>query len=280
MKYLYLICFLFSLNSVSQTTNKEALAYNIGLGSIVGGIGSVINKEENEKWHKVFLKGLWQGALGGYFVYEGKKKIYKFSETQNYKDAWASKLLFSTGNSVIQNAASNRDFWSKFILTIGFNRVEIETQNNFKVNYQVSPLSLVSTIHYSTVGKFNIEETLKTGTFIFTKFDSFNKSDIKGEALWNNIFIVDKRDYFKTLSHEIIHIYQNQEFQYFNSLLIGPKEKLIQNKLLRSLDDYIYFDFHLLAYLNLYNLQNNENCHYNNLFEQEANFYSFQNKCN
>jgi len=83
MRYLFtLICFLFVLKTYSQSTNTEAALYNIGLGSIFSGVGALINKKPNERWDKVLIKGMGQGALGGLLVYESKNLIGKIEKKQ------------------------------------------------------------------------------------------------------------------------------------------------------------------------------------------------------
>lgn len=276
------VVLLLCLNLNSQNNNGEALAYNVGLGSFFGGIGAVINKDKNQKWHRAFLKGFWQGALGGYVVYEGKKRIYDFSRTKDYKYAWASKIIYSAGNSMIENAASNKDLWAKWNITIGFNRIEFETQEKFKVNYQLMPLSLISTIHTATKGKFNFEESVKTGVFIFTTMDENNLSlSLTGETFRNNILLLDTGEkFYNILPHEIIHTYQHQDFQNINTFFIKNKKEYINNELLKKLDKFIYLDLHSLMLEGLYNLEKSDKCYYDNFFEQEANFYSLRLNCN
>ena len=266
----------------SQNNDREALAYNIGLGSVFGAIGAVINKDKSQKWHKVFIKGVWQGALGGYVVFEEKKRIYDFSRTKDYKYAWASKILYSAGNSMIENAASNKDFWAKWTLTIGFNRIEFKTQDKFKLNYQLMPISLLGTIYYATKGKFNFKESAKTGVLIFTtSYEENLVLNTTGQALRNNILLLDSGEqFFEALPHEIIHTYQHQDFQNINTFFTSSKKSMIKNDFLKKIDKYIYIDLHSLALEGIYNLERSEKCHFHNIFEQEANFYSARSKCN
>ena len=65
LNYNYLIIFLLLLfysKNNAQSNNTEMALYNIGLGSLFSGVGALINKEKNEKWHKVFFKGMSQGC--------------------------------------------------------------------------------------------------------------------------------------------------------------------------------------------------------------------------
>lgn len=56
----------------SQNNYTEAALFNIGIGSVFSGIGAVINKDPQERFGKVLFKGMAQGALGGYLVFESK----------------------------------------------------------------------------------------------------------------------------------------------------------------------------------------------------------------
>ena len=73
-----IIIFLALFSSTQTYTQNSELEYgllNIASGAIVGGIGAVINKNSNQKIHKALGKGLAQGALGGYLVFESKRLL-------------------------------------------------------------------------------------------------------------------------------------------------------------------------------------------------------------
>jgi len=283
MKYsILLITFLICFKISAQKNDSEAIAYNVGLGSFFGGVGAIINKDKNQKWHKAFLKGLWQGALGGYVVYESKKRVYDFSRTKDYKYAWASKILYSAGNSIIENAASNKNFWAKWHITIGFNRIEFNTQKKFKIKYQLLPFSLFSAIQTSTKGKFDFKTSIKTGFLIFkTTNTNIFPEGFDGFTFRNSILLLDSGEkFFVVLPHEMIHTYQEEDFQFINTFFIKTKEKFLKNTFLKKIDKYIYFDGNTFLNGWLYNIERSGKCYYNNFFEQEANFYSLRLNCN
>ena len=60
----------------SQDQQRTLLVYNVGLGAITSGIGAVINKPKHTDWKKYFIKGLWQGSIGGLVNYSSKKALY------------------------------------------------------------------------------------------------------------------------------------------------------------------------------------------------------------
>ncbi len=131
---------IFALNnhSLSQNTKQEFGLYNIGLGSIVGGIGAIINKKPDEKTGKVLIKGMWQGALGGAVVYQSKLLVGQITEKQDFVYAWPASLTNSIGNSIIENACLNKNFYEQINFNVGFNRFEVYPTNNFKLKSLLS----------------------------------------------------------------------------------------------------------------------------------------------
>ena len=167
-----LLFFIFSVTiAFSQNSKQDFGLYNIGLGSVVGGIGAIINKKSNEKFGNVLIKGIWQGALGGAVVYQSKILIGKISENQNLNYAWIGSISNSIGNSIIENAALNKKFYEQINLNIGFNRIEIFTVDKFHIKYKLMPISLILLSYVATKSKFELETSLKTGQFnaIFIK---------------------------------------------------------------------------------------------------------------
>jgi len=169
--YFYiLVGFLLVISPTIQAQHKndfEAGLFNIGFGGIIGGIGAVINKKPTQKTGKVFLKGLYQGALGGYLLFESKRLVGKFSKTGNYGYIWPSKLVNSAGVSIIENAAANRNLWEQWHINFGFNRFEFYTKDKFKISYKIMPFAFSNVIYGFTQGKMSIKESLKTGSFVF-----------------------------------------------------------------------------------------------------------------
>jgi len=53
--YTLLFLFLSSIYSNAQQNDTQAALYNIGLGSLFGGVGAMINKKPQEKLDKVFF---------------------------------------------------------------------------------------------------------------------------------------------------------------------------------------------------------------------------------
>ncbi|WP_233558658.1 hypothetical protein [Aquimarina sp. BL5] len=270
--------FLISSYSNGQNSNSEMALYNIGLGSIFSGVGALINKKANEKWHKVLLKGMGQGALGGYLIYESKNLIGKIEQKQSLEYSWYGKLVNSAGISIIENASSNRNFWEKWHLNIGFNRFEFYTKDKFKVKYKIMPVSLFLTAYSAIGNKFELERTLKTGEIIFSSRDIY-VNGISARGIANgNILIVNSNSLneYDLYSHEIIHIYQYYDYNFVNTYLNKPFENWkSKSNTFNKINDLFYFDMQGAVLRLLYLLENeNRNCYYDNFFENEAGFYS------
>ncbi len=252
--------------------------YNIGLGSIFSGVGALVNKKPNEKWHKVLLKGMGQGALGGYLIYESKNLIGKIEQKESLAYSWYGKLVNSAGTSIVENASSNRNFWERWHLNIGFNRLEFYTKNKFKIKYKIMPVSLLLTAYSAVGNKFELERTLQTGEIIFSSSDSSRngisaRGIANGNILLLNSYLLNEYDLF---SHEIIHIYQYYDYNFVNTYLNQPFDKWKSKSItFNKINDLFYFDMQGALLRPLYLLENgNRSCYYDNFFENEAGFYS------
>lgn len=267
---------LFNTNEINaqHKNDFEAGLFNIGFGGLVGGIGAIINKKPNEKTGKVFIKGLGQGALGGYLLFESKRMVRKFGKTSNYGYVWPSKLINSAGVSIIENAAANRDFWDRWHLNIGFNRFEFYTKDEFKASYRIMPFAFGNTIYGFTQGKLDVNETLKTGSFIFITDDVklMTNTDLEGLTFANSILLEKDATTIKEkiLAHEFIHVYQYESFSGLNPFFNTSLEKInIKNEWVKKYHKIFYTDYNYLTEGIFYIIQKGEN----RFLEREARYY-------
>ncbi len=272
--------FLLSINSNSQTNNVQAALYNIGLGGVTSSIGAVLNKKPNEKLGKVLLKGFWQGALGGTIVYGSKQMVYNFHKNDKLQNIWSAKLVNSIGISMIENASLNKNFYDKWHITIGFNRLEVDVKNNFKVQYKVLPIALTTAIISSTYGKFNFKLSTQTLTPVFI---SNKLTSAFGVTLANSIIFTNSNRKIKhALAHEMIHVFQYDDYMVINVFFDKTKTKWKHNyNFINKSSKYIYIDLpSAITLRGLYLIENiNQSCYFDNYFENEANFYSHKSKC-
>lgn len=264
----------------AQNNDFEAGLFNVGIGSVLGGVGAIINKEPGEKFGKTLLKGLGQGALGGYLVFESKRLVREFAETGDYNYVWPSKIVNSAGTSIIENAAANRDFWSRWHLNIGFNRIEVNTKEKFRLSYRIMPFALIDFSVTAFQAKLDWDKSLKLGTFVF-RFDRIGKKiDYYGQARSNSIIILSDVRGTVALPHELLHVYQNNQFSGFNSVIKKPVNRLSNNwkmdKINRIYSKIFYTDYNYILFGGLYFLVNPDmkNQGENNFFEKEAEYYT------
>ena len=281
MRYIItLLLFFFIYDIKAQSKNSEAALYNIGFGGVSGAIGALINKKEGEKTGKVLLKGLWQGALGGYVTFESKRILSLNLNNDDWKIYWASNILNSAGNSIKENASNNTDFWDQWNFHIGFNRLEFHTKNGFNVKYKLMPITAGYTIDAFFRYKFDLSNSLKYSHLIFQN-NNMNPYYL-GQA--SNSFIITNNEkiskhiytYNQLVTHEIIHLYQRTDFLLLNSYYNNYMEKLYIGKPIAcKYSKYIYTDFHLIINAVLYEYEfNNSEQYYDNFFESEAGYYS------
>ena len=267
----------------AQANNAEAALYNIGVGSIVSGIGAVINMKPEQKLGKTLLKGMAQGALGGYLVYESKVLVGKISREKELAYSWPAKIVNSAGISIIENAALNKDFWVQWNFHIGFNRFEFHTEETLKVEYKIMPAALLLTINSAIGNKFQIVRSLKTGEVIFSS--DFNGTltnrGTKRYATSSPASIVISEDYlsyYPFYTHELIHIYQFKDFNFLNAYVKKPLEKIVDaSGFIENLDNLFYWDFQVPAFGFTYFVLagvSTEQQYSNNFLEKEARFYA------
>ncbi|MCP9199456.1 hypothetical protein MKO06_06035 [Gramella sp. GC03-9] len=260
-----------------QANDLEAGLYNVGVGSILGGVGAVINKEPDEKFGKTFLKGLGQGALGGYLVFESKRLVRSFARTGNFNYVWPSKIVNSAGASIIENAAANRDFWARWHLNIAFNRIEINTKESFKVSLRIMPFDLAATAYQAIDATPDWNMSFRTGTFVFRKRVIWDDPGYRGSAFGNSIQLLHGISGNMALPHEIIHTYQYEQLSGFNSFLFDFEEKY-KNKIAQKIPivgtyhKIFYSDYNLLL-MNITSLISNPNRDSSGFIESEARYF-------
>lgn len=263
----------------SQHNDVEAGLYNIGIGSVLGGIGALINKKSSESTSKTFLKGLTQGALGGYMVFESKRLLRDLANEGDYSYVWPSKLVNSAGTSIIENAAANRNFWERWHLHLGFNRIEISTKDQWKLKYRILPASFATTLYFFTNSRFNLHKSLQLGTVVFSKEEISIREDMqaRGAAATNVIVLRDDLSSVRTEAHELVHTYQYESFSGINSFLEKPSYELQQeSSFFKAYSRIFHTDFNAALTSGLYSIENLMNReHRDNLFEKEAYYFTY-----
>ncbi|MFD2831900.1 hypothetical protein [Gramella sp. AN32] len=249
LKFIFGFFFLFNLTekTVAQNNDFEAGFMNVGIGSILGGVGALINKRPEEKFGKILFKGMGQGALGGYLVFESKRLVREFAKSGNYTYIWPSKIVNSVGTSIIENAAAKRDLWARWHLNIGFNRLEINTKENFKLSYRIMPMDLLATAYQAVDAKPDWKMSVRVGTFVFRTSEIGQEIGYYGRAFGNSIQLLDNIYGDLALPHEIIHTYQYESFSGFNNYFDTTEARFSKNhQILKIYRSIFYTDYNLL----------------------------------
>lgn len=280
MKKLFIILLAFSLiNSslLAQRNDFQGAVYNIGIGSVLGVCGALINKGKTERASRVIWKGLWQGAMGGYLTFESKRMLRMGAQLEDWRWYWGSRFINAAGISIKENAALNRDFWEVWHMNIGFMRLEFHTKDQFLFKPRIMPVTLVYTIGAAIISDFELSNSLRTSHMVF----SVNKKEEWGNwtgSAYLGLFVTAKeyKDNFQLFSHEIVHLYQSHDFYVLNSLMYKPMVRWNDKyRLVDKLSDLFYLEAPagILRLAYLYETRRAEN-YYDNFFEREALLYS------
>ena len=225
------------------------ITYNLAFGAVTAGIGAAINKSKTENWKEAFLRGLWQGSIGGALHYSGKKTLYLINRNQNNLYAWPAKLIHAAGNSIVENAARNEVFLKNWNLNIGLFRFDFSVPEvkNFKI--RLLPSALNGIYFGSKEGKFNLRTSLRTGTIVFES-DGLLFNQINGYAFTKNYgraFTISKfmpagftRDYL--LAYNLVYTFQFDEYQIINSFFKPFETKIDRRGLKTIFEKYVYLD--------------------------------------
>jgi hypothetical protein len=232
--------------SYSQNYMLRSFGYNSLVGGFSGGVGAVINKHKGQKWYKAFAKGFVIGLGGGMVEFGGKRMNALVAQKHELGYAWLSRAVFSAGNSVVENAAANRDFWSVWHYDVSFVRLEFNTKER-SLTPRLMPSMFFSTVYLSVNGRLNLEKSLQSGTAIFYTRKVPYADRFVASTPSNGLFFVDtlRRGtvFYETFAHEMVHTFQFQEFSGFN-YFFKKKTDHWEEKYprYRKLHKYIYGD--------------------------------------
>jgi hypothetical protein len=274
MRIFILILFFIPKVLFSQDQQRTLLVYNVGLGAITSGVGAVINKPKHTNWKKYFIKGLWQGSIGGFVNYTSKKTMYLVNKQKEPLYSWPAKLLHAAGLSIIENAARNEPFLQNWNIDYGPVRVDFSINGKRKTRVRFLSESIAGVIVASKTARFNLGRTLSTGYLVFVSKENFVYSGkvytigfsysraVALSALGNTSYDV--------MAHEFVHQFQFGDFQVLNTWL-KPFEKKIRSKTLQTVFTK-YVCFGIPWFWPIYELSGRyENQHYyRNFFEFEA----------
>lgn len=261
--------------------NFSSALYNCLIGGLTGGLGGTLNRAKAQNPYKAFARGFLTGAAGGVVIYSGKKLNFLVSQKQEPAYAWLSRMVYSAGNSVVENAASCRPFWSRWHMDLSFVRVEYDVTRH-TVRPRVMLSSFVSTVFMSLHGRPDLRLSLRSGTMVFRTHEISYAPRLIGSTAGNGFILNDTVNnsllFHDVFAHEMNHVYQFQDFSGANYFFNKPMERLKSRvPALRQIQNWIYGDLNYELMLFNYFIVNGgvsrgNYCH--NFLENEAEFLS------
>jgi hypothetical protein len=260
---------------LSAQQEKRVLLYNIGFGGVTSGIGAVINKQKNSNWKEAFVKGFWQGAVGGTLNYSGKKMLYLISKHHETAYALPANILHFAGTSIMENAALGEPFLQNWNFDYGPVRVDFSVNGKKPAKVRFLPMTIFAVIEGSKSNRLDLKTTLLTGNiafanrkgYYFTNNGQFNLGLSYGRSF---AYMAQHPDtvVYPLIAHELVHQFQFKDYQIFNSWL-KPFEKEVNGKLIQKVfSKYIYFD--VPYFFAAYTIEGSSSYYYKNFFEFEA----------
>lgn len=257
--------------SSAQNQEMRVLTRNVIFGGFTSGVGSVINKDKNENWKRFFVRGFWQGSIGGVLNYSAKKTIGLIDKNDNLVYALPARIVSSAGNSIIQNASLNEPFLQNWHLEYAFIRVDFSTKSRADFRLRILPASIISTSIAATDGRIDLGTSLLSGVLAFRSRDLINTPTGMHDGVnYGRAFVYMEHPLkHHILSHEIIHEYQYREHLVFNTYFKKTVAKQKDTRFKKIVSKYIYPD---IPYFGLfYMLPGIDKAHlFRNYYEFEA----------
>jgi hypothetical protein len=231
----------------AQNIEAKIIAYNTLVGGLSGAIGAAINRKKDQKWHKAFAKGFIVGLGGGAVVYCGKKLNGLVAQKQNLGYCWLSRAVFSAGNSIVENAAANRDFWSQWHYDVGFVRLEFKT-GPFTFIPRFMPSTFAGIAFMASNGDFDYNTSLQSGSITFRTDYFWFAPNLVASTMSNGFLVATNikpgKPFYDTYAHEMTHAFQFQEFSGCNAFFnpVSDKWKL-KSPAFKKISKWVYGDF-------------------------------------
>lgn len=247
---LFILALLFSKDLKPQKhQDLQLFVYNVSFNGVTAGIGSMINKPKNTKWHTAFLQGLYKGSIGGVMIYAGKKATYLINKERNYGYGWPAKFLHSVGLSITENGALAKPILANYHVNIGLTRLDIDLTAKPRFHLRLLPFSAYTMYWGFKYGKrLDFKKTIMVGEIVFSNPYSFFVGPAKrqSEALSLGGCIVLGKEYGSgrhySVSHEMVHQLQFREYMIFNTWFNKLGTKLNNAKIPKLLKKHVYPD--------------------------------------
>lgn len=254
LSYCLIVCLVFcSLFFRAQNYLVRSFLYNSFSGALIAAGGAMLNKKPSEKYKKVFLKGLLGGGVGGAVQFAGKWSVNLIAKKNEVGYGWGSRLIFSAGNSILENAAQNRNLFSSVHIDLAFLRIETDLKLQHPRVFLL-PAQTGAFIFAAAFGRPDWLLSLRSGTFIFKTKQIRYAPYLVGSTTGNHFVLVDTlgtgKFFHEIFAHETIHAFQFLEFSGLNSWVTRPVTKWKETyPLIRKTGKYIHGDINYFAML-------------------------------
>lgn len=287
-----LLLILFSVHAQCQSNefrNQRAqlAVFNIGFNGLIGGVGRLINNEENISNFQAFTKGFYQGAIGGAVSHIGLSLTHQIQKQKQISYAWPARLVNSFGASIIQNTAEGRGMLDRLHLNLFVARLEYFPYQK-KINGRLFTSSIYGILVVGKNSKFDLKKSFQTGILYFESDQNFSLAGLgissfatgQVSSIGMSTYLTQD-DFYDVYAEETAYIIQYDRKVGGNALLFNVNNKLSNSsKVYNFLSKYIYFDLNGPLFWLGYKLEGTtHNC---NFFEQEAVNYSYRRayRCN
>lgn len=282
--FCFLVAGTFRLNAQSDNFRSERTKmaiYNIGVNGLFGGIGSLINKKDDDKNFRTFINGFYKGAIGGTVSHVGLSMSHLIQSQENLVYAWPARLVNAMGSSIVQNAAENNKMFERLHFNLYAARLEyFPYRKEFKARFFTS--SLYGIVSVGIGNKFDLGKSLQSGILYFQSdggFQNVSGFSSRGTGQVSSIGMNSElfgEEFYRIYAEEVAHIQQYDRKVAGNAFLAKSDQKWKANsKSYNKLSKYIYLDLNGPAFYFAYRIANG-NGYSNNFFEKEAVNYANQ----
>ena len=257
----------------AQRQDLNLYDYNTAFGAVTGGIGAVINKPKHENWKKSFVRGFWQGAIGGSLQYSGKKIVHLIDSREQPLYGWPAKLVHAAGTSIVHNAAIGGPFLKNWRIDYGPLLFDFSTKGDQKTRVRFLPFSIYSYIAAGRNSYFDWRNSLRTGDMVFRhkqELIRWGQADYAGMNYGRAFTYTRNSGQYFVMAHEIIHSFQFREYQVLNDWLRPANKWIKPGRVQKFVDRYIYPDIPYMWGFYMVEGYHSNDHYFRNFFEFEA----------
>lgn len=253
IKWILVLLLSAEVTCAQQSYQVRSFLYNSVSGAVLAATGALLTKKKEDKPLRVFLRGLGGGFAGGAIQYAGKRSVNLIVTKHEQGYGWLSRLLFSAGSSIIENAAYNKKYWSSFHLDLAFIRLETDLIQP-RLRAYILPAETGAFIFASFFGRPDWNLSLRSGTFVFRtnsiRYAPYLIGSTSGNHYLLNDTIGSGRFFHEIVAHETIHAFQFSEFSALNAWIQKPVNRWKEAyPFIRKSSEFIHGDINYAAML-------------------------------